>query len=831
MNTTIERPFMQLQSVRGGLVCLKFAVGTKCPVTQMEEQQVKAYREIERENMNKLLLEYSMICEQAGVRAHILHIEMECIEEGIVELISQHGIKKLVMGAAADKQYSKLVSYYQNMMEPKSKKAIYVRSQALMSCHIWFICRGNLIHIREGRLGVSVEVASLIGRASPSTENGKSGFWRSRSTTKLQNDQQNLSTSVPDFHRVRSDAGGMKVFALSPNGLRGVTPHCTLNIERSVDRWGGFSWRSPSLNSPFSSSGDMVFSSALTATPRKEDGLESHAIHHSQDDYRHTSPSSILEGHMKDELCDQLEQAMAAAENSRQEAFDESVRRRKAEKDAIDAFRRAKTSERVYTEELRQRKETEEALLRGREDLEKLKQQVDVVLDELRISMEQRSSLKTQIANSEKMVQELEHKMFSAVELLQKYKKQRDELHAERDKALKVAEELRKNQGEAASNTIAPQLFSDFSLAEIEGATRNFDNSLKIGEGGYGSIYKGLLRHTEVAIKMPHPNSLQGPSEFQKEVNILSNLRHPNLVTLIGACPEAWILVYEYLPNGSLEDRLSCRDNTPPLSWQTRIKMATELCSVLLYLHYCSPRGIVHGNLKPANILLDSNHVCKLSGFGVYCFISQDESSSNNTIPCCRTDPMGASAYMDPEFLATGELTAKSDVYSFGIILLQLLTGRTALGLLKEVQSALDKGSLKNLLDPTAGDWPFVQAQQLTHLAMRCCDKNCKGRPDLASDVLRMLERMRISCGGSSFRLRSEEHCQTPPYFVCPIFQEVMQDPHVAADGFTYELEAVRGWIDSGHDTSPMTNLSLSHCNLVPNHALRSAIQEWLQQP
>lgn len=177
----------------------------------------------------------------------------------------------------------------------------------------------------------------------------------------------------------------------------------------------------------------------------------------------------------------------------------------------------AKTSERVYTEELRQRKETEEELLRGREELEKMKQQVDVVLDELRISTEQRSSLETQIANSEKMVQELEHKMFSAVELLQKYKKQRDELHA-RDKALKVAEELRKNQEEAASNTVAPQLFSDFSLAEIEGATRNFDDSLKIGEWGYGSIYKGLLRHTEVAIKMLHPNSLQGPSEFQKEV-------------------------------------------------------------------------------------------------------------------------------------------------------------------------------------------------------------------------------------------------------------------------------------------------------------------------
>lgn len=251
----------------------------------------------------------------------------------------------------------------------------------------------------------------------------------------------------------------------------------------------------------------------------------------------------------------------------------------------------------------------------------------------------------------------------------------------------------------------------------------------------------------------------------------MSKLRHPNLLTLIGACQEAWILVYEYLPNGSLEDRLNCRDNTPPLSWQTRIKIAAELCSVLIFLHYYSPHGIVHGDLNPGNILLGSNHMSKLGGFGKCRFVSQDESSSNNTIPYCRTDSKGTSAYMDPEFLATGELTAKSDVYSFGIILLRLLTGRTAQGLTKEVQSALDKGNLKDLLDPTAGDWPFVQAQQLTHLAMRCCDVNRKSRPDLSSDVLRMLEPMRISCGGSSFRLSSEEHCQPPPYFVCPIFQ------------------------------------------------------------
>lgn len=180
----------------------------------------------------------------------------------------------------------------------------------------------------------------------------------------------------------------------------------------------------------------------------------------------------------------------------------------------------------------------------------------------------------------------------------------------------------------------------------------------------------------------------------------------------------------------------------------------------------------MHGDLKPANILLDLNFVSKLSDFGICRVLSQNELSDNNTSLCWRTDPKGTFVYMDPEFLSTGELTPKSDVYSFGIILLRLLTGKPALGITREVQYALDKGNLKDLLDPTAGDWPFVQAKQLAHLAMSCCEMNRRQRPDLASEVWKVLEPMRASCGASSsFQLSSEERCQIPHYFICPIFQ------------------------------------------------------------
>ena len=230
---------------------------------------------------------------------------------------------------------------------------------------------------------------------------------------------------------------------------------------------------------------------------------------------------------------------------------------------------------------------------------------------------------------------------------------------------------------------------------------------------------------------------------------MLSQLRHPNIVRLIGYCSEAFALVYEYLPNGSLEDWLKCKNKRPPLPLQARIRIAIELCSVLVYLHSREPHSIVHADLKPDNILLDANLESKLGDFGM-CRILCREISSNDTTLCHFTIPKGTVPYIDPEFFVSGKLTRNSDVYSFGIILLRLLTGRLAFGIANDVQAVLDAGNLKSLLDPLAGDCPFEFVQELVHMALRCCDSNPENRPDLESDVMMVLERTRASCVASS---------------------------------------------------------------------------------
>nr|POE60676.1 u-box domain-containing protein 33 [Quercus suber] len=227
---------------------------------------------------------------------------------------------------------------------------------------------------------------------------------------------------------------------------------------------------------------------------------------------------STVDGGIYYTLYNQPQQVMAEAESAKREAFQATLKYSKAERDATKAISTAKASESLYAEDLKCKNEIEKVRAKEREELEKVKHERDQVMRELQIYQNQISLLESQVEESHQSVRGLELRIMNVLELSLVYKRERDEMQIKYDTALKEAEELRRKQGVVASCACMPQFFSEFSFSEIKEATRNFDPSLKIGQGGYGNIFKGFLRCTQVAIKILQPGSLQGPSEFHQEV-------------------------------------------------------------------------------------------------------------------------------------------------------------------------------------------------------------------------------------------------------------------------------------------------------------------------
>ena len=174
---------------------------------------------------------------------------------------------------------------------------------------------------------------------------------------------------------------------------------------------------------------------------------------------------------------------------------------------------------------------------------------------------------------------------------------------------------------------------------------------------------------------------------------------------------------------------MNCVDNTLSLTWQSRTRIISEICLGLVFLHSNKPHLVIHGDLKPANILLDANLISKLSDFGISRIINQ--SDTNTTALYHTTHLAGTFAYIDPEYLSTGELTPKSDVYSFGIIVLRLLTGKRALNIANEVQEGMRVGRFLSIVDKSAGKWPSDLAKKLAKLGLRCADISRRKRPDM----------------------------------------------------------------------------------------------------
>lgn len=195
------------------------------------------------------------------------------------------------------------------------------------------------------------------------------------------------------------------------------------------------------------------------------------------------------------------------------------------------------------------------------------------------------------------------------------------------------------------------------------------------------------------------------------------------------------------MANGSLEDCLfRKRKHSRVLSWQLRFRIAAEIGTGLLFLHQTKPDPLVHRDLKPGNILLDHNYVCKISDVGLARLLP---AVAENVTQCMMTSAAGTFCYIDPEYQQTGMLGVKSDVYSLGIMLLQLITCRPPMGLAHHVEQSIEGGTFEDVLDPSVPDWPIEQALSFAKLALQCAELRRKDRPDLAKVILPELNKLR----------------------------------------------------------------------------------------
>ncbi|KAJ3682743.1 hypothetical protein LUZ60_012970 [Juncus effusus] len=292
-----------------------------------------------------------------------------------------------------------------------------------------------------------------------------------------------------------------------------------------------------------------------------------------------------------------------------------------------------------------------------------------------------------------------------------------------------------------------------FSFNDLRIATRNFRPDSVLGEGGFGSVFKGWIDEQTlaaakpgtgvvIAVKKLNQDGFQGHREWLAEVNYLGQLSHPNLVKLIGYCfeDEQRLLVYEFMPRGSLENHLFRRGSYfQPLSWNLRMKVALGAAKGLAFLHSDKAK-VIYRDFKTSNVLLDSNYNAKLSDFG----LAKDGPTGDKSHVSTRV--MGTYGYAAPEYLATGHLTARSDVYSFGVVLLELLSGRRAIdknkpsgehNLIEWAKPYLtSKRRVFRILDTRLGtQYSLIGAQKLASLAVQCLSMDARCRPSMAQVV------------------------------------------------------------------------------------------------
>ncbi|XP_030528919.1 G-type lectin S-receptor-like serine/threonine-protein kinase At4g27290 [Rhodamnia argentea] len=283
-------------------------------------------------------------------------------------------------------------------------------------------------------------------------------------------------------------------------------------------------------------------------------------------------------------------------------------------------------------------------------------------------------------------------------------------------------------------------------IAVVADATRNFSFQNKVGQGGFGEVYKGVLpTGQEVAVKKLSLNSGQGLKEFKNEVILIAKLQHRNLVKLLGCCihGDERMLIYEYLPNKSLDHHLFVPDRRKLVTWKTRFSIIMGIARGLLYLHEDSRLRIIHRDLKPSNILLDSEMNPKISDFGIAkIFTVENAGEMTNRI-------VGTYGYMSPEYALKGHFSVKSDVFSFGVLLLEIVSGHKNWGfyhpdhdlnLVGHAWKLWTEGNALGLVDALIEqEFPMKEVMRCIQVGLLCVQQRPEDRPTMSSVVLMLV--------------------------------------------------------------------------------------------
>ncbi|CAA3025480.1 U-box domain-containing 50 isoform X1 [Olea europaea subsp. europaea] len=727
----------------------------KLPASSVSEKKLKDLDKSEEEIDDQMISQFIASCGRIKAQVFKLEKNEQPIYKQLVEIIPIQRITKLVMSLTFIKSSAW-----------KSRTAIsgsfYILHHKPDFCELFVIYGGRLLSLRE--------------------ENNE-GF--------IEDDRGNTIAKFTERNGFRSLLG--RIFPDSPTNGHSTDSPSSSRSNSSPDEWEKYSEEIEQYVNQmlaFNEEEEEANYKALEENPADSDMQEN------------MSGAERIEA-----LKLKIQRAEEAIQLNKQEANLNKERGAKAEWAICLCNTRIMQLEICLSEEVQKNADLKKELDSRKDELFELQGEVEEKRSKLNsiLGLQRELSNKLQLSSSAKSRAEIQ--LEKAVQTRTEMVREIEELRGQRDVIQLRIEFCREKDAIGSADRMNASSFDyrEFTAAEISAATEDFSEDLRLkSRGQFTNVYKGHINHMTVAIKMY--NSANAPSQesFIAKVQILSQIRHPNIVAMIGFCSELNCIIFEYMHNGCLHDALflterSSRVRNKALSWHTRIRIAAEVCSALGFLHNALPKPLILGNLSPSKIILDRNNVAKV--YGLKPPWSYDNSDRN------------------------------SDIRAFGNLMLQLLSGRNW-------AAPMDASAIIGDLDHSAGEWPLDLATELCIIAIRCLstDQDIDKELDigwLMSEINRVKKKADQLVANGEYAsavedfIDTEDSSNVPSAFLCPIYQDVMQNPHLAADGFSYELDAIEGWLRTGHDTSPMTNLRLNHTLLTPNHTLRTLIQDW----